>query len=295
MSDPVALDLDAARVRAIENNRLPEYDVMPRAFRRMMILGAIATAALVFAILGTPFVAWLGTLTRQDRVFSTLFVLNATYFTVFWLIYFTSGWGYGRDWGDALRTQTLRTLLKSHSRLWLQDEDSEQITYYRDKARSTMTAQAVFIAITVFIINVLSKDSLISGTGGGAPLDRWIAFGALASAACAFTLLLVSTDAADTMYNTFKVREYKAVSSLYGISARLKYYGFVLSFVAVALLTYTMDALVASLTIVLLMLCGYPYWYRDISEGEDYRHERTIFRWSVVIANLVVVALAYFR
>lgn len=286
MAESVSAEVAAFTQSAIEDGRLPEYEVQPRAFKRLMLLSVAALTIFIFTMEGSNFIHWLDGATSQDHVASTIFFLNSIYFILYWLVYFSSGWG------EKLKCQTLRTLLKSHSRLWQADEDANQITYYRDKARSTMTSQAIFIAITVFIINALSRDALITTPAIAAPLDAFIAYSALAAAAAAFTLLLISTDAADTMYNTFKVREYAAVSSLYAISARLKYYGFVLCFVSISLFSYTMQAYVASMTVVLLTLCGYPYWFKDISKHNIYKYEKRVYRLFVLASNGLVFSLA---
>ena len=276
-----------ADVAETDGNRLPEYESQPRPFKRLMWLSLAACAAIILAIEYLDLDAKVALITRQDEASAIGFLLNSALFVCFWLVYFSSGWS------ETLRCQTLRTLLKSHSNMWAQEGKPEQVSYFREKARSTMTSQAIFIAITVFIMNALARDPLIVTPADALALDRLIAFSSLSAAAVAFTLLLVSTDAAETMFNTFKVREYVAVSSLYLTSARLKYYGFVLCFVAISLFTYTMYAMVASLTIVVLTLCGYPYWFNDISADQRYKHEKTLYRIFVLLANMTVFALAY--
>lgn len=271
----------------VDKNRLPEYEDQPRPFARLMWLSGTVSLVFFAAILWGGLEPTVEEITIQSSPAALGFLLNAGFFICFWLVYFSSGWSH------TLRSQTLRTLLKVHSKLWATEEDDTQVSFFREKARSTITSQAIFIAITVFIMNALSRDPLIVEASSALPLDRLIAFCSLSAAATAFTLLLISTDAAETMYNTFKVREYAAVSSLYQISARLKYYGFVLCFVAIALFTFTMYAYVASLTVLVLTLCGYSFWFKDISANQKYRYERTIYRLFVLISNVVVLAMAY--
>lgn len=264
--------------------RLPQYDVLPRPFSRIMLLlsPALLVAVSLFFWNGPAFMQ---AYTAHHPLAAIAFLVNLYIFACFWLVYFSSAGG-GR-----LRVQTLRTLLIVHSRQWCAEEDTTQMDNYRRKAETTMTTQAIYIAALAFIIaGLVSEKHLLITYGRG--FDNLIALGSLGAAVIAFSVLLIATDAAETMFNSFKVREWQAVSSLYKLSARLKYYGFVLLFLSIVLFTYNINPLVASVTICVFLYLGYRYWFTDISADREYKYEGRLFGAYLVLVNGVILVNA---
>lgn len=273
-----------------DKNCLPEYEELPRAFWPLMVLCALGYPLMLAALYFWPGADLLDRHSTHHPAEVLIFLANLYFFACFWVIYFASAKG------RQTRRQTLRTLLISHSRQWEHDEDTTQVENYREKAGSTMATQAIFIAIAVFIISGLIDSGLITReTAGrtGGELDGFVAALALLSAVAAFTILLIATDAAETMFNRFKVREWQAVSFLYRTSAGLKYYGFVLTFLSIGLFVFNINAVASSLAILIFMCLGYRYWFTDISDAGKYRYEVWMFSGCLGLFNILTVILVY--
>lgn len=275
----------AAAGATISRAEFSAYETLPRPFGPLMILVLPLLTAIPVALYYGDVTARLAELSRVHPVAVIAFAANGYIFICFWLIYFASAWSRTRQW------QTLRVLLTLHSNQWGDDEHPTRVADLRKKAGTTMTTQAIFVSNTVFIMSGLARDAYLVGGPGVKLIDHVVGVAALSAATASFTLILVSTDAAETMFNTFvKVREERAVSRLYKISARLKYYGFVLCFVSVALYVFTMNAVVASMAVALMMFVGYTYWFPDVSPDMRHKWEQSVFRIGIVAMNLALAA-----
>lgn len=272
---------------------LPTYERLRRPYLHFVILLFPLFFLVPLAINMPHYRAIIDDSTNNHSIGMTLFLCNIYIFACFWLIYFASGWGW-----RITECQSLRTLLKHHSAQWLTPDHNDQhaqdisslISTRLEKARTTMTTQAVFIAITVFIINNIAGNQTLKGGKDVAFLDYCTALAALSAAVCSFTLLFISTDAAETMFNKFaKVREDIAVHNLYSTSVRLKYYGFVLCFLSLSMLVSTLNPFIAALATALFLFSGYTYWYPDASNDRKYRTESTIFRIVLLLINAYII------
>lgn len=207
-------------------SELSDYERLRRPLPRLLLLLAPLLLFLPGAYFHPPVERMLAAATVQNAAGMGLFLTDLFIFGCFWLVYFSSGWG------GVFACQSLRTLLQRHSTQWLSPEDpkikghdlADLAAARREKAKTTMTSQAIFIAISVFIISSVSQNAALLPDGKVLPLDAALVILALSAAISSFTLLLISTDAAETMFNTFaKTREDLAIHRLYTVSARLKY------------------------------------------------------------------------
>lgn len=295
------LSSDARKTKA--EPALPEFERMPRAFLRLTILMVPATAFAVYLFFWEALITDIAAITRLNPVGVLAFATNLYVFVCFWLVYFSTGWS------KTLRAQSLRQLLMVHSNQWseepLQNEDEQtrskrvaeqraaHVDALREKARSTMMTQAIFIAMTVFILGALSRQPDLLYFSQSETIETTLLIGALTSAVLAFSLLLISTDAAETIFNSFKAREWATVATFYRKSARLKYYGFVLAFLSVALFAMTLNTFAASLALFVFMFAGYTYWFPDISTDAKYRYEGWLFCGHLLVLNMLFVWHAF--
>jgi len=289
-----------AAVSAPAGAELSAFERLPRPWPRLCVLLCPLLVAIPMALLLPDCRALLAGITRHHGVGMIMFGANAYVFLAFWLLYFASGW----NWRLA-HCQSLRALLRYHSILWsgpVQENDTgdekkrrdaARMVARREKAKTTMATQAIFIAITVFIISSVSSGDAVKGGPGVALLDYYAALLALSAAILSFTLLLISTDAAETMFNIFAPeREELAIHRLYFLSARLKYYGFVLCFLSLCLFVATLNPFIGSLAIILFLMAGYGYWYPDASESQRYHIEAWLFRIALLGMNVYILAYA---
>lgn len=179
-----------------------------------------------------------------------IFVLLLLFYFAQWLAYFLS------VQYRPFRFQTLRVLL-FQPRATAPDVDT-----IREKGRSVLTTQAIFTAISVFVISALYR-----GDGGGVPgpvFESWDSLSfhmVLTSAAVAVVFFIISADAVETTFNSFGESERRYVAYFYEISRRRKYFGFVLSVLAVILFVSRISPGVGCLAMLTLMVAGYAHWF----------------------------------
>ncbi|MEE2945591.1 MAG: hypothetical protein VX444_10490 [Pseudomonadota bacterium] len=193
-------------------------------------------------------------ISRED-VATQLFIFLLMFYGAVWLAYFTS------IQGKLFKFQTLRVLL------WEQSLGNASIDEMRDKGRSVLTVQAVFTAISVFVISaIFNKGS----TDYRHMFQNWEAFSTqliLACAVLAVVMLIISADAVETTFNKFKSREEDYVRYFFQLSARRKYFGFVLSILAVILFVSRISPPIGCLGAFAFLVLGYHHWFPTAVEN----------------------------
>lgn len=239
-----------------------DFYTLPRPLAR---IGAVTFVLLIALVVPLAWIFPYSTLeprTEFNPVFVVGFLLNLIVFGAFWVVYFFS------PVQGPLGCQSLRSLLRTQIiELAGSDAGTRQEAIQR-RANATLTAQAVFIAVSVLIINMIADqrilDESVFNPSHGDQVERLALLGALAAAALAFALLLISFDVIDTTFNTFTERASAIPSRFFRMASKLKYHGFVLSYLSLVLFVVSMSPAVASvalasflcLGVLLLVSCG---------------------------------------
>jgi len=220
-------------------------------------------------------------------------LLNLALFGAFWTVYFISAL---RPWS---RCQSLRTLLRDQAarQPFDPEKDGRELSARRtQRTLSLLTAQAVFIAVAIilvdvllsarFTLGVLSDDSTFLG------VQRLLLNAGLLAAVFAFGALLVSFDAVDTSMNSFTDdRVGMLVPFFSDWASRVKYQGLILVYLALVLLLGAVLPLLGALGAALLPLVGYTYWFIDPDTPNGFRTEARWYRSVIVGVNLVLGVL----
>jgi len=215
------------------------------------------------------------------------FLLNLIVFIAVWTVYFTS------PLRGLFGCQSLRTLLHAETVAWTHEEAADEQDVNREHAGATLTAQAVFIAISVLIINMIADQRSLLNPSHGHEIENLVALGALAAASLSFVLLLISLDAIDTTFNTFTDRAPLILDHFFRLASKLKYYGFVLSFLSLVLFVFTISPAVASIAMASFLCFGYSYWFPAITAKPSLALEPRLFRGSLVLLNIIVFINAF--
>ncbi len=178
----------------------------------------------------------------------------------------------------AFRIQTLRVLLHETS-------DEPDIDTIREKGRSVLTTQAIFTAISVFVISALYRsDNLAPDIASG--WDGLSFYLILTCAVFAVVLLIVSADAVETTFNDFGVKRDYYVRYFYQVSRRRKYYGFVLAVLSVILFVSRISPSVGCLAVIMFLVAGYGLWFpRPADSGPS-----SNFLWYLLLILIFVCA-----
>jgi len=174
------------------------------------------------------------------------------------------------------RFQTLRLLLWSES-IQLSDQNDPQTELLREKGRSVLTTQAIFIAISVFVISALLESGMDTIKGGSSHWFDFSAYLALTLTTISVAILVVAADASETTFNQFQEREFDRVFYFYRISAQRKYYGFVLSALAILVFVSRISPSVACIGLVTFLLTGYYHWFPKLGDDKKYGGELIYF------------------
>ena len=220
----------------------------------------------------------------EQNFFAVVFLAYVFLYLAVWLVYFCS------VEFSILKVQTLRLLLSLHSMQWSKDMDAEQLEHYYDKGRATITSQAIFIAISVFIISAITEDrSILQFPSTGHTLVNLIGQASLLTAVIAFVLLLLSTDAVETTFNLFNKHDQEITSRFYYYAAKRKYYGFVFSFLAIILFVAVLSTVIGSIGLVLAIFIGYSYWFPDLTSPKKHSNEA----YYMLVFMLLIPAALY--
>ncbi|MEM9341925.1 MAG: hypothetical protein AAGA87_02655 [Pseudomonadota bacterium] len=252
------------------------YNTAPRptfhlaAFAIAVMLGLVA----VDMALDGGVRAWL----LNEQISTRLFVLLLLFYFAQWMAYFFS------VIFQPLRIQSLRVLLFSSS-------GEPDVSTVREKGRSVLTTQAIFTAISVFVISALYR-------GGGPspdPFTDWNSLSfylVLGAAVCAVVLLIVSADAVETTFNEFGPTGQHFVQYFYKVSRYRKYYGFVLAVLSVILFVSRISPAIGCLAVILFLVCGYHLWFPSPNGGTAWLN---FFAYLALIAIFVAAGHYYIR
>lgn len=193
---------------------------------------------------------------------------------------------------DKLNAQTLRLLLRTETVNWGSGQSADSdVDAHRRKGESVITAQAIFIAISVFLIGSIPEALADVPEGPGTAWTVTLLKLCLASAMISFVLILISIDAVETIFNRFREREAAIIRYFYVFSAKRKYYGFVLSFVALVFYVGATSPNIASLSIGSFIGIGYHCWFPDVTEKAMFKGEARAFRTILWVIPLAMIGL----
>lgn len=261
-----------------------EYDSFPRPLSRILaVLSIFLIAGLVALGMAGPVIIPAGS-AGPNYIMLLTFSVNLAVFTSVWIVYFSS------PLPGPARCQTLRMLLRTETKPWAAGQAVEEEGDSRSNTGSALTAQAVFIAIAVFIINMIAdQNGLITNPDSGV-INRFFALSALLAASLSFVLLLISVDALETTFNEFTGRGFVVLKYFYRLAAGLKYYGFVLSVLSIILFLFVLSPPVSCIALAFFLIFGYSYWFPAIEATTRTRVEIWIFRIAMLLFNAVMLS-----
>lgn len=218
-------------------------------------IAGFATALMVILIggdllLGQSLKAWM----LHETIAERTLILLLLFYAAQWMSYFMS------VMYKPFRIQTLRLLLSETA-------DKPAIETMREKGRTVLTTQAIFTAISVFVISALYRSDDFPSE----PFAGWteVSFYLILSCAVfAVVLLILSADAVETTFNDFGKDRGHYIRYFYTVSGRRKYYGFVLAVLSVILFVSRISPLIGCLAVLLFLISGYDLWFpRAASNG----------------------------
>lgn len=193
---------------------------------------------------------------REDLATQT-FIFLLMFYAAVWMAYFNS------IQGKVFKFQTLRVLL------WEQSLGKASVEEMREKGRSVLTVQAVFTAVSVFVISAIFNKGTTDYT---VMFQNWEAFSTqlvLICAVLAVVMLIISADAVETTFNKFKSREEDYVRYFFQLSARRKYFGFVLSILAVIIFVSRISPPIGCVGAFAFLMLGYNHWFPNPAGQND--------------------------
>ncbi|MEL7026703.1 MAG: hypothetical protein AAGO57_05665 [Pseudomonadota bacterium] len=228
------------------------YGSSPRPTAHIAGFAAVLLVLLIGLdqLLATELKAWMlhETLATRTLIFLLLFYVAQ------WVSYFMS------VLYAPFRIQSLRALLAEAA-------DEPDIETIREKGRSVLTTQAIFTAISVFVISALYRSDNLAPD----PLTGWDGLSfylVLTCAVFAVVLLIVSADAVETTFNDFGEDQNHFVQYFYKVSRRRKYYGFVLAVLSVILFVSRISPTIGCLAVLMFLISGYDLWFPRAAEDK---------------------------
>lgn len=268
------------------------FEDLPRPLTRVLVLSALLTLP---SFLLAARAALSGDMPGPSPVIPwdvQILLLNLSLFIAFWAVYFLSP---TLDW---MRCQSLRTLLRDQAARLPFDPETDQRelgTRRTQRTLSLLTAQAVFIAVSIILVDVLlGARSSLATSGSSVPpeVQRLLLDLGLLAAVLSFGALLVSFDAIDTGMNSFTSdRVGPLVSFLSGWASRIKYQGLILVYLALVLLLGAVLPILGALSAALLPLVGYPYWFINPDAPRGHRAEARRYRVNIIAVNVLLGVL----
>jgi hypothetical protein len=270
------------------------FEDLPRPLPRLLVVSAL------LALPSFLLAAWATLGVSRPALYTVLpgdvqiLVLNVSLFIAFWTVYFLSP---ARSW---TRCQSLRTLLRDQAIRRASSaaaDDGRSENRRTQRTLSLITAQAVFIAVAIILIDVLlGVRSTLDASAGSVPLEiqRLLLDVGLFAAVLSFGALLVSFDAVDTSMNEFTSdRVDRLVSYFAGWASRVKYQGLILVYLALVLLLGAVIPLLGAVGAALLPLMGYTYWFIDPEFPLRSLREARWYRGAVIGVNIVLGAMIF--
>ena len=235
-------------------------------------------AALLALLIGLDqlLAAQLKTWMLHETVWEQTMILLLLFYVAQWLAYFLS------VRFRLFRIQSLRVLLS-------QTTSSPAIETIREKGRTVLTTQAIFTAVSVFVISALYRADDIPTD----PFAGWTElsfFLILICAVFAVVLLIVSADAVDTTFNDFGRDRGYYIRYFHSISGSRKYYGFVLDVLSVILFVSRISPFVGCLAIWLFLVTGYDNWF---PRAETDKPRPSFYAYNLLLILFVLIGHLY--
>lgn len=238
----------------------------------------IVLLSLLLISLGVALVAYRGgalvplVLWRDDRL---LFLAYCLVFISTWFVYFCSD---RRSY--SLEVRTLRRLLLARSVHWKTPGDEKaakrEVRADRIKGERGLDTAAILIAVSSLEVSQ-ALQMLNAATAWESILLRCT----IALGVASFLMFVVSTDALDSMFNSFACKKEEAVivRYLYVTTVNHRYYGLVCMLLSLVTMIASKDPCLGASALALLIGLGYGHWfpYIQCSDGSflrPYRHTR---------------------
>lgn len=247
--------------------------------------------------------------TVSDRYKRLMLIVYFSLFFAMWWVYFSSKRPQGKsrcDEPESHRVQTLRRLLGYTSVQWETGSNTELndklIRVYRAKGNAGMQVLAILIAVALLIF-----DRIGSIWDLEQKLSLWqhsLLWLGMFAAAVAFVGFTLCVDAFDTMFNRFRTDHLRndLVRYFNHFTLNPRYIATASLLLSMILLLAYYSEMLAALTIGIIVIFGYGFWFPDIGKqlgtsdgnvpiGQRNRHTRKLaavillapFAWQIVI------------
>lgn len=273
-------------------NPLQEFERLPRAFWRIIIISGVLIAVIFLwtLLFRWPFsnlgISWPF---RADELRRFVFLSYMCVFGSVWIMYFLS-----RSQIRFFRVKTLRNLLAETSEHWkehLKNEDRKGFADFVDahhrKAQSTMVTVAIMIASSLIVLGeihcVFLKYSLVN--------DIWsqvILAIAMIAAMLSLICFIITADALDSIFNKFRTDRIarKLKHHFYLRTINPKYCGFISLIASVIFIVAYHSLTLSCIVLALCLTVGYPHWFPDIEKPSRARRE------SIMVGLLLLIVVA---
>lgn len=196
-----------------------------------------------------------------------LFLVYLSFYIAMWGIYFASKSG-----PMFLRISTLRRLLLLESKHWTEQDNQENSDIEElsmEKAKTSITAIAMLVGVS-FLGIIQGKTGLTAlySVCGASPSEscHWneIIFWSLTLfSSLALVCFVLSVDALDCMFNEFKnsQAENKYRRYFYKSTIHPRYVGLVSLLTSIIFLNASINVILGSMTIGIIISIGYKHWF----------------------------------
>jgi hypothetical protein len=310
---------------------LSENDPVPWIFRRTLLLAIPLCLLYIFLAFFVPanldlsfdWVQWAYSdqqsfkeqvteylvVSVRDRYNRLMMIAYLSLFFAMWWVYFRSKRSQGkgrRDEPESHRVQTLRRLLGYTSVQWETGSNTELndelIHVYREKGNAGMSVLAILIAVALLIFDRIGAIWDIDQK-----LSLWqhsLLWLGMLAAAVAFVGFALCVDAFDTMFNRFRTERLRndLIHYFNHFTLNPRYIAMASLLLSMILLLAYYSEMLAALTIGVVVVFGYGFWFPDIGKqlspsdedvpiGRRNRHARKLaavillapFAWQIVI------------
>ena len=248
---------------------LQVYASFERPFWKIALLSVILFFIILSVIvLILPFDKIVDTVGSWDRIIFSVYVCL---FAATWIVYFRSKKKFDHN-GDVYKDrpiQSLRRLLGESCINWdynpCHSESEDVKEAFRRKASTSMEVIAILIAVSILILDIASNMLISNKT-----FDEWQEFSLGISSLMAvfsFVCFLISVDSLDTIFNRFRSLPDRnvIVHYFYHNTINPRYFGMLSMISAVILLLQVYSAMLASISISLILIVGYSHWFPDLT------------------------------
>lgn len=252
----------------------------------------------------------------RDRYNRLMLIVYLSLYFAMWWVYFRSKKSEQHTLGvepDSRRVRTLRRLLGYTSVQWEtgsnKNLNDQLIRVYRAKGNAGMQVLAILIAVALLIF-----DRIGAIWDAEAHLSLWqhaLLWLGMLTAAIAFVSFTLCVDAFDTMFNRFRSDRLRndLIHYFNRFTINPRYIATASLLLSMILLLAYYSEMLAALTIAVIVVFGYRFWFPDIGGEMDSvdievatswcsRHAKklallmllTPFAWQIIVTLLVLYA-----